>query len=293
MLNVAHAASFDCTKARSDAEKMICSDGELSNLDESLNAQYQQALQGSDKRDDLIKSQRAWIKYARNVCTTRECLQNAYKSRIKQLGLTSSFGMVFTTLPPDSKHPAVADTPATTSVSEAASGVSKSTSLSQANSNNLGTEVGICAGPPCCTYERPSCSASDTQSLIASNRVVKGNTEFCTRLMKSQWHYLPLTLDHTVKEDEAQEFLSLRGASTDIWPQAGYFDINNDGKPEYLAWLTAYSGAGQGCDIETYVEMNSERSHLLNSPLTTLLSSNECETYQRAFQFENKIYIEN
>lgn len=153
--------------------------------------------------------------------------------------------------------------------------------------------VGYCAGPPCCSYERSSCSASDNAALIAQSEIARGDKPFCATLMKSQWRYLPLDRAHTVSKEDAQDVLSLRGASTDIWPKAGYFDINNDGKPEYLIWVTAYSGAGQGCDIEMYAEADSSLSHIVHSPLTQLLADNRCETYQRAFRFAGKVYIEN
>jgi hypothetical protein len=153
--------------------------------------------------------------------------------------------------------------------------------------------VGYCAGPPCCSYERSSCSAGDSAALIAQSEVAAGDKPFCAALMKSQWSYLPLDRAHTVSKDDAQDLLSLPGALTDIWPKAGYFDINNDGKPEYLVWMTAYSGAGQGCDIEMYAEADSSLSHIVHSPLTQLLAENRCETYQRAFHFAGKVYIEN
>jgi hypothetical protein len=70
--------------------------------------------------------------------------------------------------------------------------------------------------------------------------------------MKGRWNYMPLDRGHTVSSDEAKKFLELRGSSTDVWPKAGFFDINNDGKPEYLVWMSAASGAGEGCDIEMY-----------------------------------------
>jgi uncharacterized protein len=39
-----HAASFDCGKAASEVEKLICGDDELSKLDDSLSEAYQEAL---------------------------------------------------------------------------------------------------------------------------------------------------------------------------------------------------------------------------------------------------------
>jgi uncharacterized protein len=294
VLTPAHAASLDCTKAATSVEKMIREDNALSKLDESLNAKYQQALEREDRRRDIIKSERSWIRNVLNKCVTRECIEGAYESRIKELELTASFGTVFFRLPPSDKSTAsAASAPAALSGLSGAAAPSRPASLPPVLPASQETAVGFCAGPPCCTYEHKSCSASDTRSLIASARIVTGDRKFCTKLMNSQWHYLPMNLDHTVKEEETEDFLSLRAASTDIWPEAGYFDINNDGKPEYLAWLTAYSGAGQGCDVEIYAELNSDRTHLLHSPLTELLGSNGCGTYQRAFRFEDKTYIEN
>jgi len=153
--------------------------------------------------------------------------------------------------------------------------------------------VGYCAGPPCCTYERSSCSARDNGALLAQSEVAAGDKRFCGTLMKSQWNYLPMDRPHTITGEEATDVLSLPGASTDLWPRAGYFDIDNDGKPENLVWMTAYSGAGQGCDIEMYAEADASLSHIVQSPLTKLLAENRCETYQRAFQYSGKIYLEN
>lgn len=42
--NTANAASFDCTKAGTDQEKMICSDSILSSLDDKLAKTYKSAL---------------------------------------------------------------------------------------------------------------------------------------------------------------------------------------------------------------------------------------------------------
>lgn len=165
--------------------------------------------------------------------------------------------------------------------------------LSQSADSLDRAQVGYCSGPPCCQYETSSCSERDNRALIGMSRITKGPVPFCSKLMNSHWSYIPLLIDHTVSQEEAREYLPLGDGTTDIASKAGYFDINNDGKNEYLGWLQLYSGAGQGCDVEIFVELNSERSHIKNSTLSKLLSEQSCSDYNRAFRFEGKTYIEN
>jgi len=156
-----------------------------------------------------------------------------------------------------------------------------------------GAQVGYCKGPPCCQYEASSCSEYDNRTLIGMSHITSGPKALCTKIMNSHWSYIPLLIDHTVPQEEAKEYLPIGDRSASIAQKAGYFDINNDGKNEYLGWLQLYSGAGQGCDIEIFVELNSERTHLKNSSLSKLLSDYSCSDYNRAFRFEGKTYIEN
>ncbi len=85
-----HAASFDCSKASSEVEKMICSDYELSKLDETMNKAYVQALDRADNEERMIEDQRQWLKNERNACQNAECVKKAYKARMKELGWSSS-----------------------------------------------------------------------------------------------------------------------------------------------------------------------------------------------------------
>jgi uncharacterized protein len=95
LLTTAQAASFDCRKARTKIEKLICSNDELSKLDESLSEMYLRALNRADIKEQTIESQRQWLKYERNICQDAECVKHAYETRIKELSLSSSFGIVF------------------------------------------------------------------------------------------------------------------------------------------------------------------------------------------------------
>lgn len=83
----AFAASFNCAKAKSEIEKMICQDPQSSKLDEKLQHTYKKALDAIDpaSKDALIKEQRHWIDYTRNICQNESCLQQAYTARIDLL----------------------------------------------------------------------------------------------------------------------------------------------------------------------------------------------------------------
>lgn len=76
------AASFDCKKAQSPVEKLICSDPKISSLDEKLARDYKSAIQ-STGGNELIAEQRKWIIEVRNKCLNSDCLVNAYDIRDK------------------------------------------------------------------------------------------------------------------------------------------------------------------------------------------------------------------
>jgi uncharacterized protein len=96
---VTHAASFDCGKASTKIETLICGNEELSKLDESLKKAYQKSLERNDVRQQAIKSQRQWLKDVRNQCQSAECVENAYVTRIKEVEMMSSFGIVIMSAP--------------------------------------------------------------------------------------------------------------------------------------------------------------------------------------------------
>jgi len=81
------AASFDCNKAASATEKLICSDAETSALDGKLQQAYKAALAATDAygQKALAKEQRNWIKDTRGICQDTACLQQAYTARIAVL----------------------------------------------------------------------------------------------------------------------------------------------------------------------------------------------------------------
>jgi uncharacterized protein len=88
----AAAPSFDCARAESSAEKLICADPTLGTLDQELARLFALARDGPDlapeRRSTLIASQRGWIR-GRDDCwkadDLRACVVAEYLSRILDL----------------------------------------------------------------------------------------------------------------------------------------------------------------------------------------------------------------
>jgi len=85
--NVSCAASFDCAKARTDQERMICSDSALSSLDAKLAKTYKSVLAESTaaRTAEIQAQQKEWLRTVRNNCTSKPCLVQAYEKQIHQL----------------------------------------------------------------------------------------------------------------------------------------------------------------------------------------------------------------
>ncbi len=84
MVTAVQAASFDCAKAGTKVERLICGDKQLSALDDELGSAYREALRVRWSEKLLPDSQKAWLK-ERNGCSTAQCVRDAYQRRIREL----------------------------------------------------------------------------------------------------------------------------------------------------------------------------------------------------------------
>jgi len=98
----ATAASFDCKKAASWVEKTVCSNPELSKLDEELAKAYHDALASlsPEGQKETKQYQKQWLKDRQPYCETRlklknrlddniqKCLKELYSGRNEQLFFT-------------------------------------------------------------------------------------------------------------------------------------------------------------------------------------------------------------
>lgn len=82
------AASFDCAKAGTMIEKLICGDFELSKLDEELGKVYSVARNKASDPLVLKQHQRTWLKERNKRCKSVSCLSIMYRERINQLTIS-------------------------------------------------------------------------------------------------------------------------------------------------------------------------------------------------------------
>lgn len=94
----AQAVSFDCSKATSKVEIMICGDAGLSQLDEDLSSAYKAVLHDEKQSNIARQSQKQWIKL-RNTCQDSACVKSSYEERLVALNSLSAQGSYFVDTP--------------------------------------------------------------------------------------------------------------------------------------------------------------------------------------------------
>ena len=78
--------SFDCAKAQTPVDKMICSDAGLRELDEHLGRYYAAGRAAVEGAAACLQSDQAqWLKTIRNQCADASCLRGAYLDRLGEL----------------------------------------------------------------------------------------------------------------------------------------------------------------------------------------------------------------
>jgi uncharacterized protein len=80
------AQSFDCAKAQTPVEKMICGDAGLRELDEYMGRYFGAARATAAGAEACLQSnQREWLKDTRDACKDAACLRQAYLARLAEL----------------------------------------------------------------------------------------------------------------------------------------------------------------------------------------------------------------
>jgi uncharacterized protein len=85
MVSMQAGAVMDCSRARSNAEKMLCSNPRLMRAEEELAYAYREAIRRGIDPKELLESQRAWVSGVRDACNDVDCMLRAYQDRIADL----------------------------------------------------------------------------------------------------------------------------------------------------------------------------------------------------------------
>ena len=101
--HTAFTASFDCRKANTDVERMVCKDSKLSEFDVLISNDYEAMLRrvaeeyerfGVKEQTNAVNkvkaSQREWLR-DRNKCEELKCVRASYETRRYQLNPTEGF----------------------------------------------------------------------------------------------------------------------------------------------------------------------------------------------------------
>jgi HAMP domain-containing protein/uncharacterized protein YecT (DUF1311 family) len=76
--------SFDCATAKTDAERLVCGDSQLSTLDVEMATLFQKGLGAVADANAFNGEQLDWLT-RRDVCSNKQCLLVSYNERIKEL----------------------------------------------------------------------------------------------------------------------------------------------------------------------------------------------------------------
>lgn len=80
-----YAASFDCAKAKSNNEKIICSNESISKMDDDLSQNYKELISLYKDTKAIKTWQKDWLISLKNQCKDAKCLEDSYKNRIKEI----------------------------------------------------------------------------------------------------------------------------------------------------------------------------------------------------------------
>lgn len=78
-------AVIDCSRAKTNADLMICSNRTLASAQEQMAKTFRQALRRGVDQNLLRDTQRSWYANERNACNDVQCLLDAFETRSAEL----------------------------------------------------------------------------------------------------------------------------------------------------------------------------------------------------------------
>jgi len=78
-------AAVDCSRAKTNSEKLLCSNSRLASADQRMASAFRAAIKRGIQPEVLMESQRSWMHDVRDVCNDVECMLRAYETRTSEL----------------------------------------------------------------------------------------------------------------------------------------------------------------------------------------------------------------
>ncbi len=79
------SAAIDCSRARTNSEKLLCSNSRLMRAEEHMALAFREAIKRGATPKTLMESQRVWIREVRDRCIDVECMLRAHEERRSEL----------------------------------------------------------------------------------------------------------------------------------------------------------------------------------------------------------------
>ena len=79
------AAVTDCSKTKSNVERLICSSDRASVAEQEMALAFRAAFYRAQDKDALIREQEQWRSQVRDACNDVSCLLEAYRQRTSEL----------------------------------------------------------------------------------------------------------------------------------------------------------------------------------------------------------------
>jgi len=78
-------AAVDCSRARTNVDKLICSSSRLSVAEEQMAKSYRAAMRRGVDLQELQRTHIEWYEQVRNACNDVACLMRAFDDRSAEL----------------------------------------------------------------------------------------------------------------------------------------------------------------------------------------------------------------
>jgi uncharacterized protein len=79
------SAVIDCSRAKTNVDKLICSSSRLSLAEEQMALSYRSAMRRGVDLQELQRTQIEWYEQVRNACNDVDCLLKAFDDRGAEL----------------------------------------------------------------------------------------------------------------------------------------------------------------------------------------------------------------